>query len=356
MATTYANKRTGFGRYLIYSRWTWISIAATLIIWLYALSIAHVISAIPPHVLADAVVLNIFRNAFAYDLFVNIGSAILISRIVAAFVGYEEHKVRDDFFEKYIDEQRTFYDERIREVAQSSFRGVYQSRFPDELINEVLEVGFSSKFIRENLTLDYKLRNAPKDIEAVIVEATAEYRVRNISTESAELKISIAVPNPIDKELKEHCGVIQYRKNYEIIDCKDAIKDFRFRMAQSDEPNIYADLDSVRLSPGEYCHVVLVYSMAKEVEDTELMRTGMPTMGLNVTIHDETEGDNLRIIATAVHRCPLRDISPPGDRRVKEYRSEHFFLPNQGFIWAWKQSPIVSPILRPEPTSGDGGE
>ena len=335
MEKIYDDKQ-GFNRYFWASKWTWISIVATLLIWLYAIAIDNTLKATSPHAVAQAIVPDLLKFSFVYDLFLNIGTAILISRIISGFIGYEENKSRDETFDRYLSKQQDFYDLRIKEVAQSSFRGVYQSRFPNELIDEVLHVGFDARVIRENLSLVYKLRNAETPELGMVVEAIAEYDVVNISTQEVEHKVAIIIPNPIQKELKKICCILQYRKNYEIQDIENSERDVELQK-QLNQTNIKVDLDVLKLSPSERCHVLLVYTMAKEIEDTELMRPGTPAKGIKITIHDETQGAPLWIDAAAVHRCKLKDVSPPNDRRVKEYRLSEFFLPNQGFVWFWKR-------------------
>lgn len=325
-----------FGAYVFKSRWTWISLAGTALLWLYALAIEDV-STPPGHPVAELLVPSALRYKFAYDLFINIGTAVLVSRIVAAFVGFEETTVRDAYFDNYLKKQEEFYDNRIREVAQSSFRGVYQSRFPDGLISEVLAVGFSSKVIRDEFHLSYKLRPAPNGVAGMVVEATAEYKILNISTEVVNIPIALAVPNPISKEMKPHCKIIEYRKNYDIQNISDSVEEFETSRDTKNTKTVQINLDEIKINPSEGCHIVLVYSMAKEIEDTEIVRTGTPTKGISITIHNESNQE-LWIDATAIHRCSLNDISPPNDRRVKEFRSSEFFLPQQGFAWFWKKS------------------
>lgn len=333
---THPPTKISFVAYVFKSKWTWISLGATLVLWLLALAVED--ASLPPvHPVSDAFVPGVLRYRFVYDLFINMGTAVLVSRIVAAFVGFEETSVRDAYFDSYLRKQEEFYDNRIREVAQSSFRGVYQSRFPDGLINEVLAVGFSSKVIRENFNLHYKLRRAPVGVSGTIVEASAEYSLINISTEAIDIPITLAMPNPINKEMKQYCKIIEYRTDYETQDISPLLPKFEADRNKNEQV-VNIELGKIHLNPAEIRHIVLVYSMAKEVEDTELVRTGTPTHGIRITIHDET-GENLSIGATSIHRCPLKDISPPNDRRVKEYRSSEFFLPQQGFAWFWKQTP-----------------
>lgn len=336
---TSRSQQLSFGSYVFKSKWTWISLAATVLLWMYALAIEDTTNT-PIHPVSDALVPGVLRYRFVYDLFINMGTAVLVSRIVAAFVGYEETSVRDAYFDRYLTKQEEFYDNRIREVAQSSFRGVYQSRFPDGLINEVLAVGFSSKVIRENFNLNYKLRRAPNGANGMIVEASAEYRIVNISTEVTTIPIKLWMPNPINPEMKQYCNIIEYRSDYEAQDISALIPKFKTDRDGTDAV-ICVDFGSFNLNHGEGRHIVLVYSMAKEVEDTELVRTGTPTNGIRITIHDET-GENFWIGTTSIHRCQLRDISPPNDRRVKEFRSSEFYLPQQGFAWFWKKTPPSS--------------
>lgn len=353
----------------VWSKWTWISIGAVGVFWIYALFIRVVLDSTdtqPAPGIIDMLTLELFQYEFAYQLFINIGTAILISRIIAIFIVYEEQTNRENMFSVYMNKQQEFYDKRIQEaknfyesrieqVSKNAFRGVYQAQYPDELINEVLSIGFGDKIIRDDFTLVYTMRDLKigENIEGVVLEAKTEYTITNIGEETLpDIPIGMKIPNPIQQSRKKYCEIIEYRKDYIKQDISEGVEKFKELRDSTNNAEIPIILDKVDLRQGQKLHVMLVYSMAKEIEDSEVLRTKYPTRGIKVTVYDETSEDYW-VDATEIHRKPIIDISPPDERRTKEYRSPEFFLPQQGVIVFWKRRTGIEEEAGP--ISDDGG-
>lgn len=256
----------------------------------------------------------------------DVSIAIYISILLAVFI---ERSHRQELM--------TGLDNKIEKLTDSVFSGVFKADLPAALISEVINLILKQQVVRENWRITYSLTDKETTSHGRYTELQARnsYRLRNVSFQTAQLTIGLSLPNPIFDELRKMVRIEQLKINGVDIALDDKNKQVQEAMRASVD-NAKSVLYQTSLEPKQSIEVSLFYTMIKEREDSEVLRSYFPSDGIDVNIIDET--DHTRTLgALSVHRLPLEDRTPPGDSKVRSWVLPYYILPKQGIIFWWKR-------------------
>jgi len=266
-----------------------------------------------------------------------VGFALLVALIIWIMFEYFSHAASE---EKWND--------RIEKVAKNVFFGVFKRNFPPELIHEANRLLLEQNFIRGACHFSYTLRDDKftkddgSEGQFVRLEAVVRFRVRNISSSRGDCPVGVILPNPVHPGLKDKCCVnrvqIKIRGATTEPPLADAETAFREKLADNklfDAPFL---LKPVTLDPNEEFEVVWDYAMAKEEEDTEIIRCLFPTESIAINVMDRN-WDKRYIYARSIHRLSLDDDTSAVAQGTYNFRLDTFVLPHQGFAIWWKKRP-----------------
>jgi len=237
-------------------------------------------------------------------------------------------------------------DERMEEMANNVFSGVFQTDLPNELVSEAIDIGLKAKVIREDFNLNYTLLDASFTDEEgvensyVLVEAEARFTLRSIGTNDTPVKVGVSLPDPQISALREQVIVTRVEINGEPIRGLDE-KNSELQKAFADNDGAYGDVaffagEHELPERGDFAHIRACYKMAKEVEDTEVVRSLYPSNGVTLTVFDRTPGKR-RVAAHPIHPGKFeRAPDGVGAKGVYTWRLSRYLLPQQGIMFWWK--------------------
>ena len=270
-----------------------------------------------------------------------LGTALLISILVSRTI---EKNNRRRF--------ASSLDRKTRELSEAVMRGMFNRRHPERLIDLVSENILQRELIRDNLSVHYVFRRwEPKegadvsrlgDRRFIEVKATLTATMTNVSGSEtlsgrdAEVPICVVLPNPMYDELKGSVVVTSVQIDGErqedgtLARVNSAIQE----QLAADPLTAHGDFGRRYLKPGEKLRLRMVYTMVKEIEDSEFFQTLQISKDLSITLVDATDWD-LKIRAKSVGFADLDEIA--SDEMTRQWNINDILLPHQGVnIW-WKQ-------------------
>lgn len=225
---------------------------------------------------------------------------------------------------------------RQQEIAESVFRGVFESDLPRELVDEVVDGVLRSKFVRTEHICTYSLTDGSETIdgqtfEFVKLEFTSAYSLQNVSREEIEVPIRLNFPLPGNRRLRDLAKLTSF-----VIDDRDLSPE---EMQQGDDEVPNTDFLQCyqwnrTLSPGETIRVRANAILIKERSDNEIFTTLYPSisMRLNVNMHCQ----NMEFGAESHHRAGIKKVSGRGTDGHHEWELDRPLLPNQGIVFWWR--------------------
>lgn len=242
---------------------------------------------------------------------------------------------------------------KTKEMSVAVMRGMFNRDHPDSLLDIVSENILSRELMRDKLSVAYVFKkwdnnglgHPPrlKGKRFITVKATLTSAVRNVSVartkdgKNADVPLCLVLPNPMLDELKP--GVLV--ESVEIDGLKVPVKkitavnkEIQTQLADDSKKQASADFGMKTLQAGQSLKVQMVYTMIKELEDSELLQTLQISKGLDVVIFDST-GWDLNLRAKAVGFGSLNEVS--ADVSTKRWSIDELLLPHQGILIWWKE-------------------
>lgn len=236
-------------------------------------------------------------------------------------------------------------DQRIERITKNVFFGVFRKDLPEGLINETSLLVLEANILRKNFFVNYTLTDEHYEADGqqmpyVSLRAIAQFTLKNISVDTATVKIGVGLPNPIHPNMRAKTDVtsitVRHGENdEERLDLTQARQKMREQMADDQKYVAFCTAAERKLEPDEEIMVCADYVMAKETEDTEVLQSLYPTDGIRVTIFD-TAPEKRIVRGRAIHRVDLQDRSSPEEPHTRIYSLEHHLLPHQGAMIWWK--------------------
>lgn len=281
-----------------------------------------------------------------------LGTALLISILVSRTI---ERNNQRRF--------ATSLDRKTRELSEAVMRGMFNRRHPDRLIDIVSENILQRELIREGLSVHYVFKQwkgeEGQDVSRlgarrfIEVKATLTATMMNVSGSDtlsgrdAEVPICIVLPNPMYDELKRSVAISSLQINGDYQDgqkIKEVNDSIQADLAK-DPLTASGNFGTRKIRPGEKLRLRMVYSMVKEIEDSEFFQTLQISKDLSITLVDAT-GWNLKIRAMAVGFNELDEIA--SDEMTRQWSINDILLPHQGVnIW-WKEQLPLKSLPAPE--------
>lgn len=280
---------------------------------------------------------------FVGHLSQEVGYALMISVFVGVVV---ERRHR-----KRWDQEMT---SRMEEISDNVFSGVFQAELPPNLVRETIAIGLRQKIVREGFDVTYTLKDASytnengDSVPYVKLEAETKFLFKNIGMEDEEINIGVLLPDPIAPELRKDVHVSCFEINGIPMDQIAGLKkmgelndELQQNLSQDDRRDgsyvqFFAEKGHV-IAPRGQVHINCHYIMAKEIEDTEFLRSLYPSDGITVTVVDTNP--NSRIIdAHSVHPGDFSSAPENGQpKAVYKWKIERYLLPHQGVMFWWKK-------------------
>ncbi len=275
------------------------------------------------------------------NFFTALGTAMLITIILSRTIEVSNRRRFADTL-----------DSKTRELSEAVMRGMFNRRHPERLIDIVSENILQRELIRDGLNVHYVFKRwEPKadadvsrlgDRRFIEVKATLTATMTNVSGSetlsgrATDVPVCVILPNPMYDELKGSVAVTSAQINGEHAsqDELDRVNAAIQTQLQGDPVTVRGDFGIRTLKPGESLRLRLVYTMVKEIEDSEFFRTLQISRDLSITLVDTTDW-GLTIRAMAVGFGNLDEIA--SDETTRQWTINDILLPHQGVnIW-WKQ-------------------
>ncbi|MDZ7895439.1 MAG: hypothetical protein U5M50_11070 [Sphingobium sp.] len=270
----------------------------------------------------------------------NLGIAFILSVVISVTI---ERRNRSEFFGAI--------SEKSREISLNVFQGIFNNAHPPALLAKVRHEILEKPLIRDYIDVIYTLSclEGPKGTRIdgktfIKVDVILSTVARNVSTDGhgssgVDLPLKVALPNPMVDELK---GFVRLAKAS--IDGKDvdasailaANENLQEQLADDTNVDAAVEFGMRALGAGDHVAISANYTMVKELEDTEVLRSLHTTQALNLTVADNT-GLGLIIMARGIHPGVL-EVTGGGTTTTK-WRLSDIILPQQGIMVWWKQDP-----------------
>ncbi len=217
-------------------------------------------------------------SSLAANFLTALGTALLISILVSRTI---ETSNRRRF--------ATTLDRKTRELSEAVMRGMFNRRHPERLIDIVSENILQRELIREGLNVHYVFRRWEPtegadvsrlgDRRFIEVKATLTATMTNVSGSEtlsgreADVPICVVLPNPMYDELKGTVVVtsVQIDGEHQGKDKLDAVNATIQSQLESDPLTARGDFGKRTLKPGQSLRLLMVYTMVKEIEDSEFL-------------------------------------------------------------------------------------
>ncbi len=237
---------------------------------------------------------------------------------------------------------------KARQLSTNVFDAMFGNAHPSGVL-ETIKTMLARPILRDTLDVVYTLSRFDGPVGSRIagqvfvrVDAVLSARTRNIanpatSSQPYKLPIALSLPNPLHDELKPHVGLTSFAINGHdlppgVID--EANGKLRRALRNDSSADASVQLCEHPLSPGEDVRVQANYTMMKEMEDTEVLRSFQITNAISLTVIDST-GLGLEVRARAIHPSELSIAG--SDRTFRRWELNDIVLPQQGIMVWWKK-------------------
>ncbi|HEX4695718.1 hypothetical protein [Sphingomonas sp.] len=239
---------------------------------------------------------------------------------------------------------------KAQQIAINVFDGLFSNNHSPDLLEKLKRDILYKPIIRESLTMVYVLRTYTgkrrlSGQKFTAVKATVSSTFRNIATTAgsvAHLPLELSLPNPLLNELKKLTTldrVVIKRQNQkdQMYTAPELVaKNLQLQAALKDDKALEGAVSfgELLLQPNEQGGFEIEYTMMKEAEDSELLRSFHTTQSLDLTVIDNTDRD-LVVRAKAVHAGSLNPM--PSAQFYSHWELREIVLPQQGVLIWWKE-------------------
>lgn len=285
---------------------------------------------------------------FALDtlilLIAEVGYAFVIAWVVSWFIERRAHTAHmqslDDArrqIETEVAQHLQTLLDRQTQIQADVFHGAIGLAYPPSYVKTVIESALSSKIIREDYEITYRLerlsqaeasKHGVDRTRFLALHSTARFNARNVSNDTQHFQMEYGLPIR-GGALRELTRLTELQ-----------FGDRKFLKAAIDD---LAHYDEVRgnksysidepIPPGQAIPCVLKAVVVKELSDTEVFGFRDPTMRLTVRLNVDVPG--LRFGASPRCASPMQTINAP-DGRTGEWRIEGALLPRNSFTIWWR--------------------
>ena len=227
--------------------------------------------------------------------------------------------------------------ERQREIAESVFRGVFETDIPKTIVDEVVEGILKSKIVRLDHTSTYVLNDRTKEVEGksykyIELTATSSYTLQNVSREYVVVPIRLMFPVPGNPYLRDMAKLMNFAINDRSLSSQEIEAG---NEAAGNTEYLQGYLWEQELAPGATVRVRGTSTLIKDRSDNEIWTSLYPSksMRLYVTMNCR----DMEFGADALHRAPIKKVAgEDGDMGHHEWELTRPVLPYQSIVFWWR--------------------
>lgn len=150
----------------------------------------------------------------------------------------------------------------------------------------------------------------------------------------------MTLPNPPSEVLKKYVEIREVKVNSVSVLTAEH-KDLLLRELRGEGRFAKVPIQDIEIHAGQSATFELSYVMAKEIEDTELLRVTQPTDSVDVRISDYTK-NGMIFQADSLRQYRIEALHGDGDDvRTYRWRTTEYLLPWQGVLFWWKIKPSM---------------
>lgn len=232
--------------------------------------------------------------------------------------------------------------ERQREIAESVFRGVFETDIPKTIVEEVVEGVLKSKIVRLDHTNTYVLNDRTKEVEGkshkyIELTATSSYTLQNVSKENVVVPIRLMFPVPGNPHLRDIAKLVNFAINDRALNAQEI--NAGNEAAGGNTEYLQRYLWERELAPGATVQVRATSTLIKDRSDNEIWTSLYPSksMRLYVTMNCQ----DMAFGAAALHRESIKKVAgEEGDMGHHEWELARPVLPYQGIVFWWRPKEI----------------
>ena len=266
---------------------------------------------------------------FSQHLLRDVSISFMVAVVLLVAIEVDHRRHLDDSFQK-----------KLEAISQNVFSGVFNTKLPSAYIHRIVDDMLKAELVREDMSVTYTLSDRERAVDGetvrwILVEADTTYILRNISENTVIFPIGISLPNPMVPEMKGDVRIGLCKFNAEELLTPEHTSALRF-LLNSSSNTCKVEIKNVEVPPNARIPVQMSYSMAKEVEDTEVFRTVLAVDAVSIHVFDRTR-DGLEIEADAIRVNMIERISGSDGARAHRWRTTGYTLPWQGVLFWWKR-------------------
>ena len=273
------------------------------------------------------------------SLVLEIGIAFVVGGLVAISI------------ERYMEERKNAEElARERRIEKNIFQYLFQTALSPDLVNEMYQMLFTRKFIRQNLTIAFKLRHLNeeeqkdcKELGLLVLTQKVTYDAKNVTDQAAMHHVS-----PQEYTLVPHPMYLQPFKTFSVTCCNVkqelvAKQDFAGRVRNPDGGIWhYLDAPSADVPKDQVVTVVSEVEMVCRETDSKTWLTYYPAEHLTLSVEVGPDlQDKLEFAVDQSHRLrltPHDSLTADGRKRFGWVLGKPI-LPHQGIVLYWRRRP-----------------
>jgi hypothetical protein len=270
-------------------------------------------------------------------LVLEIGIAFVVGGVVAFTI--ERYMRRRKEVEDFVREQK---------IEKNIFLYLFRTALTSELVDEMYQMLFTRKFIRQNLEISIKLRRLNgeelkdcNDPSLLVLTQTVTYNAKNMTDQVAKHHVS-----PQEYTLVPHTKFLQPFTRFSVTcgnDKQELVtkEDFKGRVTNP-KGGIwhYLDAPSVDVPEEQVVKVISEVQMVCRETDTKTWLTYYPAERLTLSVEVEPDlQDTLEFAVDQSHRLSLKphDSLTTDGRKRYGWELGRPILPHQGIIIYWRR-------------------
>lgn len=218
---------------------------------------------------------------------------------------------------------------------------IYSATFSDDYVKAALESCFGYKLVREDYNISYRIDSFEKedceglDIDCerfVKVTATIGYKVRNVSSATADLDITYGIPvRP--GHLSSYPRAIHMK-----VGEREYSADELAKMATYDDDSMERDYKiGASIPSGSSLDVAIVAQLVKEISGSDTFGFRYPTTRATLRLDCNVTSPKLQIGAAARIASGMRKAGAAPDGRSLEWRVDGSILPFNSVVFWWRR-------------------
>ena len=176
--------------------------------------------------------------------------------------------------------------ERQREIAESVFRGVFETDIPKTIVDEVVEGILKSKIVRLDHTSTYVLNDRTKEVEGksykyIELTATSSYTLQNVSREYVVVPIRLMFPVPGNPYLRDMAKLMNFAINDRSLSSQEIEAG---NEAAGNTEYLQGYLWEQELAPGATVRVRGTSTLIKDRSDNEIWTSLYPSKSMRLYV------------------------------------------------------------------------